>query len=448
MINNTRPKDLLDAKRNFLLPLISIIPIGVFLYILSNNVLNLPINDDYDSTLLFLKQILFDDWKEQNFFSLLLKQHNEHRILFSRITALAFYSFEQKINFTHLIYFQNIFLIFSFFGLIKLTDPAKIDRSWIILVGAFSLFSIAIWQSAFFYYGGIQHFTSFFFGMLALFFLNKTKNIILNQFLAVLFAFISSFSFGNGIVVMPMGILLILLNNQPRKLYVWSFASLLFAFLYIYDLNFGQHVKPDFELFSFFKFFFTFLGASAYCYGTNATINTINIILCMLIGLIVFITWIYLFFGGIAKKQSLLYVMLSLCIVTGLLLAMSRYEYKAAGGIISRYNFFSKCLIVLFLANIQQAFQLSKKIKLATLLVVVGVWVFSLINILPQIAQSQLETISLLSKWKSGAGHFLVAEYQHPRFGQTLTWADEHNIFSIPTDKKIEEMKFKIRQIP
>ncbi len=428
----------------YILTTLGLIPILFFFFTLHNHVINLPVNDDYDTTLLYLKQFFFDDWdKGQNFYSMILKQHNEHRILLSRLTAISFYLVNQKINFTYLIYFQNLLLLCAAVGMVKISNTKSYDRTWVILLISFSFFCLSIWQSAFFYYGGIQHFSSFFFSLVSLAILNQKGHKYLNFALAIFFAFIATFSFGNGILVMPMGFMLLWFNGEKKRSYVWLIFTLMFVAMYIQGLNFNQHHNPPFQFYSFIKFFFTFLGASFYAYSESPFINTINISVCMIVGVIIFLTWILLFVKGHAKKQALLYVLLTICIGTGFLLAFSRSDFKAAGGIISRYNFFSKCLIVLFLLNINAAFKLSQGFKISLLAILACVWLFCYINLLPQIKHSQTATINEFSEWKSGKSLYLVPEYQNSRFGDALKWADQQHIFKIPSDLEIENMETK-----
>lgn len=92
--------------------LAGVIPAMLLLGLLQKYALNLPIMDDYDAILGFLNQ-----WQEQSGsqrWSALISQHNEHRILSSRLIYAGWYLLTGQINILGIIYIANLQLLLIF----------------------------------------------------------------------------------------------------------------------------------------------------------------------------------------------------------------------------------------------------------------------------------------------------------------------------------------------
>lgn len=432
------------TSKNYLFYGICLLPIATFLFILSINVINLPFYDDYDTVLRYLKQFHFDDWESsENLFSKLILPHNEHRILLSRITVLIYHYFFDIINIKHLVLFQNIFLFLTFLFVLKVIKETKLNhKQQVITLAVFSLFNLAFWSTSFFFSGGIQHYTSFLFSFLCLYLINKAPQITNLQWIgALLCGFVATFSFGCGLLVMPIGAFLLWVKNQKRQSVIWGAVTCLFALIYITNAGHKSSDPVAFNLFSFIKFFFTFLGSPFYINAYTPTAVWINTLICMIIGSMVFLFWIYLFFSGYYKKNTLLYCLFSFCVATGLLLAYSRFDYNASGGVVSRYMFFSRCLFIWLVIIFMNRFEIRKRYLKFFTFGYLAVWAMMTINTIPQINSSKVMLADLILGWKKGEVIYLVPQYSTTSFSEILSWSIEHNIYQLPTEEEIKEFK-------
>ena len=78
---------------------------------------NMPVGDDYDAILNFLNQYFETDWLSK--LQLLFGQHNEHRILLTRLISVIDLSIFGSINFSHLIWLGAgwVATVLAFFAL-------------------------------------------------------------------------------------------------------------------------------------------------------------------------------------------------------------------------------------------------------------------------------------------------------------------------------------------
>ncbi|MCE7068258.1 hypothetical protein [Dyadobacter sp. CY326] len=321
----------------------------IFAYTLFTNTLNLPSFDDYDTTLGFIKRIFFDDYTLLGKLEILFSRHNEHRIIFSKSAAAAYYSIFHQVDFANLVFFQNLFLIGFFVLMLFVMKQNSMLYGENLLIAAVFLFSLAFWQVTFFYWGGIQHYTVFFFCFLSLFLLNKSQQIkSWIFFFSILSVAAAVFSFGNGFLALLLGAFMLFVQKKRALLVVWSLLSavlLWITFIPRPEVAGGGHTPFNFDWAA--RLLFTFMGS--FLYINPSTNQYINIYICMAVGAAVLITWIWLFFKGYAYQNPLLYCLLSLPILTGVIISISRFETRAGGGIAPRYMFFTATIPVILL---------------------------------------------------------------------------------------------------
>jgi hypothetical protein len=420
-----------------------IVGVGIicsFLYIIFFVSLGIPSFDDYYATVSLVKQYYFDNPGFKEKIELLFARHNEHRIVVSRLTTVIYYGLFQKINFVHLVIFQNIFLFGFIFLIIKLYKKERqFDPVTFLLIVIF-LCSTSFWQVSNFYWAGIQHFVIMFFSFASLIVLDKTEKIrSLDFLLAVLLAILAVLSFGNGFLVLLMGIFLLFAKRKYAILGVWTTIAIL---LIVYSL-FGD--KGDTVLKSSFnpewmaRLLFTFLGS--FFYVNWAPASHANIVLCMIVGICVLGFWVWLFFSKYAFRKPLLYSLLSLPILSAIIISISRFEAKSAGGIAPRYMFFSAIIpviIVLILLDLKLIKR--EKIKYA-FPVLLPIWAFMFYNNYHSLKQMNEEQIAVTEAWKQNKQRSLVYYDQSDGTSKVLQWATcnqviDHEIYEGACDSK------------
>ena len=113
----------------------------------------------------------------------------------------------------------------------------------------------------------------------------------------------------------------------------------------------------------------------------------------------------------------------SLPILTGIIIALARFDSKAAGGIAPRYMFFSAC-IPIFLFLIYQDNKRNKKVvALPFLVLAMAVWGMSFINNLREIKRNTDEITVTFRRWQLDNTTPLVHYNHDPKYSEALVWA-------------------------
>ena len=408
---------------------LSIAILSVFLYTLFTNALNLPSFDDYDATLSFIKSFYFDNLSLREKIQALFARHNEHRILFSKVVAATYFSLFREINFAHLVIFQNVFL-FTFFGIILFLfkDESQLNPTVFLLITSF-LFSFSIWQVSFYYWAGIQHFVVFLFSCSSLVLLNKANNKLWNAafIFAALFAVLGVLSFGNGFLVLLLGIFLLFAQKKYSLLIAWTaFSSiLLFVTFFVQQSGPGEAHGP-FNLEWMMRLLFTFLGSFLYINPFSG--QYFNVILCMLAGFAVLSYWLWLFFTGYAFKKPLLFALFSLPVLTGIIISISRFETRAAGGIAPRYMFFTATIPILLLLILLDRKTLKREILPYLAIPVSLIWCAMFYNNSYALKSNNQDIAATVEKWKTDNSTRLVYYQESESYSKILNWAINHRV--------------------
>ncbi len=259
------------------------------LYILLKNVqafsVNLPNMDDYDSILKFIA-----DWKtgsaSQKLF-LLFKQHNEHRILSSRLIYVLSYLITGGINFVTLIYFANLQLIILAIILVYFTSNI-LKRHWglMAILIAMCVFDLSSYENSGFAMSGMANYGVIAFFFMSLFCYSKQNSLWLLP--AILFHFICTFSGGSGMIG-GLGLLVFVLLSEKNLTKTISvvIANIVFDVLYFVDFTKVDNGLKGKNLTDMFDFFMK-LSAAHFDYDNRFSIA---IILFLVLIVAIFLTW-------------------------------------------------------------------------------------------------------------------------------------------------------------
>ncbi|MCG6553315.1 MAG: hypothetical protein L7F77_13400 [Candidatus Magnetominusculus sp. LBB02] len=224
-----------DKTMGFIIYSLAALSVGFYYLTLLRYSSNAPISDDFDAVLGFLNDFIsartFNDK-----IALIFLQHNEHRIVLTRLFVLANYYIMNTVNFKVLIIAGNLALI----GILAVIFKAHNKRSlvWFSPV-VFILFEPQCFGTIFFAMAAIQNFYVLLFAFLSLYFMSKDgyKNFIA----ASAFAVIAAFTSGSGILSFIAGALTLFIQRKFRSLAVWLSLMLLTALAYLY----GYVQPPD-----------------------------------------------------------------------------------------------------------------------------------------------------------------------------------------------------------
>lgn len=409
---------------------LSALMFGFFAYTLFHNTLNTPSFDDYDATVSFIRKLFFDPHTVGETLSMLFSRHNEHRIFMSRTTAAVYYLFFHQLNFVHLVAIQNLFLLGSMAVLCRLLTTYDVPLHLSLLLTSSFFFGLSFYQVAFYYWGGIQYYTVFFFSICALIYLDRAK--ALNDgsfFLAVLLTLLSVFSFGNGFLTLFLGAFLLWAHGRYQLLAVWSVLSAVLLFVLFFNVPHIERPDPGpFRIDWAARLLFTFAGSFGFVNPNIQMGRFANIILCSVIGGGVLIYWAWLFLNGYARKKPLLYCLYSLPLLTAIIIAISRFDTKSAGGIAPRYMFFTAFIPIFLVLILWDRRVIRAKQLTAIALASAGLWVISSYFNMIDLKVMNTDITSRIDKWNQDHETSLIYYRDDTHYTSLRTWAIEHKV--------------------
>ncbi|MBS1774432.1 MAG: hypothetical protein JST82_16360 [Bacteroidetes bacterium] len=242
-----------------------LIPALMLLRVVNEYALNIPYTDDYHAILQFLS-----DFKHANVgdkFALLFKQHNEHRLLFSRVVYVLYYWITGTVDFRVLIFMGNIAWVTAFLLLVHFMKK-YIGKGWNILalILGFALFDLTNFDNSNAAMFGMQNYGIVMLFMFSLYFYDKgTKRSL---WFAVLFQFIAIFSSGNGLLASLALILFNVLKKDKTQMIASIATALVFCPLYFIHYKSSADSSPYIDAAKVLPFFFHMSGAHfAYLFG-------------------------------------------------------------------------------------------------------------------------------------------------------------------------------------
>ncbi|MFD2933871.1 hypothetical protein [Spirosoma flavum] len=187
-----------------------VIPILIFGLVWQQYAVNIPKWDDHA-----LRAFLFYSDQDPTFTGKiyqLFKQHNEHRIVYDRLITTLDYWLFGKLNYVHLMLVGNLSLVgllVVFMAVLRRSQPGRASQSVMYALPiALLLFNLSQWENMFWGMASLQNFSVVLWVIAAFYFLSYTNKWGL-AFVAGVLATLTS---GNGLMVWPIGFVLIALQ--------------------------------------------------------------------------------------------------------------------------------------------------------------------------------------------------------------------------------------------
>ncbi|GHB81198.1 hypothetical protein GCM10007390_39920 [Persicitalea jodogahamensis] len=281
-------------------------------------------------------------------FKLLVQQHNEHRILIPRLFTWLNYQLEGHIDWPVLMVFGNLlwctvlYFLWDAFRTLKLSLWYFLPVPWLLFQPAYYdnyNWSISVLQ---------QSVIVFLLAWLVYSFVNR-------RFLLAIFIFlIGTFTHGNGIFGVAVGVAFLVLYKEWKWLWIWLAVCLSTAVFYFYGFEKGQNADFLQSLthpVQMFGYFFAFFGSAAEVLG-------VGFVPSVSLGILVFggIAWYgiprvyahYRFNVSLSYFDKLLLGNLLFLSITALLVAVSRSWSSPDLDIPPRYAHYSPYLTAWF----------------------------------------------------------------------------------------------------
>ncbi len=335
----------------------------VYFWVISQYIVNIPFGDEYGAALDWISQFNGLESIRDRFLSL-FHQANEHRIFTYSAAVLSDYKFFGTLDFKRLLWEGNISILLLFLLLVNLL---KFDKKTPITILPIALIifipqhEISDWGIVAF--GTILQ-TSIVIG--ALIFLNKPGNYQI--IVAILLAFITTFSFGNGMFVFICGYLILLLNKEknPTKWLLWSMFMLISISLYFANYVFlGSFTKDIFSHFlDILQYFLVFFGSifAPLLFGRISLFIVTGSLVLLYLGLLVVCKW-----NRVKNYPVVLSILLFILLSAGAA-SITRISFGIGGATAPRYILLQAVFISLIFILTIESFSKHKKLVLSIIL--------------------------------------------------------------------------------
>lgn len=285
----------------------------------------------------------------------LWEPHNEHRLLFPRIIMLVLASISGW-NISYELYFSvflaaGIFLLLAYQVKTTRASSAAPVSLWILPVISLAVFSLNQWEN-WLWGWNIQIMLNIFCAVGAVVFLAGPGLKRWKFIMAVLLAFVGTYSYASGMAIWFIGMLLLLLlplptSKKKKFVFLWGAMGTICICVYLLGYQKPPH-HPSLLIFlehpwKYFKYVSVYLGTPLLSSDARPQIA----FLAGLTGLIVFITASLMLIGPYKKKLSVLlpYFALSAYALAGALLTgLGRAGFGELQAMSSRYASFSNLL--------------------------------------------------------------------------------------------------------
>ena len=312
---------------------IAIIPIVAFYSLLFLNAVNIPINDDYETILGFsCKYADANSWSKK--YILLTQFYWESRLITTRLLVLLENFLLGHIDIKWLILSTNLSLLITAKYLIGAVKN-KSGREYIILCIVLLLFNLGYYDAVFWANDAIHYQFTVLFLSICFYWLMDMG--IRAQIISSVSAMMAVISFGNGLLVFPIAIVLLLLNGKKIMAAIWLVPSTLFYLWYFNDSPHPELIHFH-HLRDYFEYSCLFLG--------NIFQFQYQSVLPFIAGASIWLLFIWLMFKKIYIDQPLITGMLLFCLASSLIAAQFRLNLGVEEALSNRYGIFSVLALV------------------------------------------------------------------------------------------------------
>lgn len=240
--------------------LVVAVPIFIYFLVVFSYGVNIPKWDDHALRNFIVEFNRPHSWSER--LTLLLAQHNEHRIGYDRLVTLLLYNVTGEVNFWQLMLLGNVSLLGILTVFYRIITRNSIP-SWIFLSLPFLLLTLQHHENMLWGMAALQNFTVVLFILLSLYWLSKgTERAIGWAIIAGVFCSITS---GNGNLIWPLGFGILLLQKRWRSLGIWGVVGAMVITLYFFNYQKppGNPAAAVEGAWVYVKGFLEFIGAFA-----------------------------------------------------------------------------------------------------------------------------------------------------------------------------------------
>ena len=217
------------------LSLIILVPVILYFMAWDYYAINIPKWDDHAFKAFIVEYAHASTWKEK--ILALFKQHNEHRVVLTRIIVWLDYSIFGTLNYRHLMLAGNLLLV----GVIPLwyviLKKNKKPLSTLLPV-PFIWLTLAFYENMYWGMSAVQNFGVVTLVLWTLYLCLNANALVFT--LSLVLAWLTILTSGNGILVVPIGAVLLFLAQNRKRFALWLINGAIAIFCYFY-----WYVKPE-----------------------------------------------------------------------------------------------------------------------------------------------------------------------------------------------------------
>lgn len=220
--------------------LLLLIPVSLFVTYVFLHAINVPFLDDDD----LIYAINDVQNAPSDLLYILVRQQNDHRVAFPRLSMMVIYFITGKIDFRYTILFGlfNLALLsYTFYLIYRKYSYDLLGFSPIVLL----LFSPLVYFGHLSAFPAYQHSLSIAFSILSLYYLQKNKRQV--WYISLPFAFAATLTLLDGMSVIPIGLMWLLLQKRFRESIIFLGFSTLWMVAYFIEFKFSPatHLTVD-----------------------------------------------------------------------------------------------------------------------------------------------------------------------------------------------------------
>ncbi|MCE6990572.1 hypothetical protein [Dyadobacter sp. CY323] len=221
-------------------PILVFLPVILFACYIFKHAVNVPYMDDME--LIDSVNILKNDLSR--FFSVLVRQQNDHRSAFPRIGIFLTYLVKGTLDFKMTIMFGYLYLMllgYTFYLIFRTSGNGFLSFLPVTLL----LFSPMVYQVHMWSLTALQHTPSIAFSLLCLYFLREEKRKV--WYYSILFAVMASLTNLDGISIIPVAIVWLMTQKRWKHAAFFLVFGVAYLIIYFADFKFTSDSKLIFN---------------------------------------------------------------------------------------------------------------------------------------------------------------------------------------------------------
>lgn len=347
---STTPSQITHAKPRLAIIAVCamLLPILVFYGLLARYAINIPYLDDYDGVLGFLEHYSRPPTAAAKLGSILYTQHNEYKTIFANAVITLQYELSgHHPNFVILSWAGNIFILALFYLLWRNFLPREDhlrQRLVLFVPVAYILFQLQYVETLNWSMPGLQNIPVLIFALASITYLVRESTW--GFVLACVFLVLTIAASGNGFVLLPIGVAMLLPRKLPIRIAGWVVVSILCIVLYFHHYNVhssqqeqngsvllaARHLNPIFTL--------SFMGAALGSHGH--LVRYLSILLGILIGIVL----VLMVKRRYDKVNPVVFYYAAFLLLTAIAVSCIRSKLGLEASIAGRYKMYSDLLLI------------------------------------------------------------------------------------------------------